>query len=124
MNFKKLNLLAGFILISALTVNAQNAAVPLQDNSAYILTPKPGPKPHINGPKVFGVRPGHPIVFTIPATGTKPMQFSADNLPAGVKLNAANGQLSGSVVKAGTYNLVLHAKNKVGNDKRDFKLVV
>jgi len=124
MNFKKLNLLTGTILISILTVNAQNTAVPVQDNSAYILTPKPGPKPHINGPKVFGVRPGHPILFTIPATGIKPMQFSADNLPAGVKLNAANGQLSGSVAKAGTYNLVLHAKNKAGNDKRDFKLVV
>ena len=40
-----------------------------------ILTPKPGPKPRINGPKVFGVRPGSPFLFTIPATGNQPISF-------------------------------------------------
>jgi alpha-galactosidase len=30
----------------------------------YILTPKPGPKPRITGPKVFGVRLGNPFLFT------------------------------------------------------------
>ncbi|HWZ36092.1 MAG TPA: putative Ig domain-containing protein, partial [Mucilaginibacter sp.] len=94
------------------------------DNSAFILTPKAGPRPHINGPKIFGVRPGHPVVFTIPTTGTRPLKFSADNLPAGVKLDAATGRLSGAVAKAGNYTLVLHAKNGAGADSRKFKLVV
>jgi alpha-galactosidase len=56
--------------------------------SKYILTPKESPQPKINGPKIFGVRPNHPIVFTIPATGERPMSFSADNLPKGVTVEA------------------------------------
>lgn len=58
--------------------------VPLE--SAVILTPKPSPQAHINGAKVFGVRPGSPFLFTIPASGDRPMTFAADNLPAGLKL--------------------------------------
>src|SRR5215203_6403151 len=65
--------------------------------SKYILPPKEGPAPKINGPKVFGVRPGHPILFTIPASGKKPMTFSADNLPKGVTVDAKTGRLSGSI---------------------------
>ncbi len=34
-----------------------------------ILTPKPGPEPRINGPRVYGVRPGKPFLYRIPATG-------------------------------------------------------
>jgi len=125
MNYKSLFKLAYLIitlfLVAATVVKAQDT---IPNNKAFILTPKAGPQPHINGPKVFGVRPGHPIAFTIPATGTRPLKFSADNLLPGVKLNASNGQLSGSVSKAGTYNLILYAKNSAGTDKRNFKLVV
>jgi alpha-galactosidase len=123
MAFKTLKLSVG-ILLSVLTVKAQTAITAPPDNASYILTPKAGPAPHINGPKIFGVRPGHPIVFTVPVTGTRPLKFSAAGLPAGVKLDAATGRLSGSVNKAGTYNLVLIAKNSAGNDKRNFKLVI
>ena len=41
-----------------------------------ILTPPPAPEPRINGAKVFGVRPGHPVLYTIAATGRRPMKFS------------------------------------------------
>src|SRR5215831_6742182 len=40
-----------------------------------ILTPKPPATPRINGATIFGVRPGHPVLFTIAATGDRPMQF-------------------------------------------------
>ena len=43
-----------------------------------ILTPKPGPQPRINGPKVYGARPGHPFLYRIPCTGTRPIRFTAD----------------------------------------------
>jgi alpha-galactosidase len=92
--------------------------------TAAILTPKQGPEPRINGPKVFGVRPGNPIVFTIPATGDRPMTFSASDLPKGVKLDAQTGRLSGSIKKAGTYKLTLEARNKSGKATREFKIVV
>src|SRR6476661_288001 len=78
--------------------------------SKYILTPKESPAPKINGPKVFGVRPAHPILFTIPATGTRPMTFSADNLPKGVEVDAKTGRLSGVIEKNGEYTITIHAK--------------
>ncbi len=105
-------------LLTANTIQAQDS------NPAVILTPKAGPKPRINGPKVFGVRPGHPILFTIPASGNRPMTFSAERLPKGVHLDAKTGQLSGSIEKNGTYTIKLIAANSVGNTSRDFKLVV
>src|SRR5512133_398726 len=71
--------------------------------SKYILTPKESPQPKINGPKVFGVRPDHAILFTIAATGTRPMTFSADHLPKGVSVDSKNGKISGSVSKPGEY---------------------
>ena len=92
--------------------------------SQYILTPKAGPVPRINGPKIFGVRPGHPILFTIPATGDRPVNFSADNLPKELKLDTKTGRISGSLSKTGEYNITLHAKNKIGQTSRALKIVV
>ena len=41
---------------------------------AVVLTPKPWTRsPRINGARVFGVRPGPPFLFTIAATGERPM---------------------------------------------------
>jgi alpha-galactosidase len=37
--------------------------------TAVILTPAPGPAPRINGTRLFGVRPGSPFLFRIPAPG-------------------------------------------------------
>ena len=107
-----------FVLVTCGTLQAQDSL------SKYILTPRPGPSPRINGPKVFGVRPGHPIVFTIPASGERPMTFHADDLPKGVKLDANTGQLSGSIKKKGTYPVLVRARNRHGEIKRQLKLVV
>src|SRR5215208_1158083 len=101
-----------------------NSAAAQDSLSKYILTPKPGPQPRINGPKVFGVRPGHPILFTIPASGQKPIKFDIDKLPKGVKLDKNTGRLSGSIDKAGEYKMVIEAKNDAGKTNREFKIVV
>jgi len=106
------------------TLRAQDSSGAKLPDSAVILTPKPGAAPHINGPKIFGVRPTHPILFTIPATGTRPIVFSADKLPAGVQLDKNTGRLSGSIDKPGEYTLTLHAHNKAGQATRTLKLVV
>ena len=95
-----------------------------QDLKSAILTPRESEKPQINGPKVFGVRPEHPIVFTIPASGKRPMTFSATNLPVGVKLNASTGVISGSVAKPGDYLITLQTKNALGSASRQLKLVI
>lgn len=120
-SFKKLTCSAALLFVCFFnTANAQSS----DTLSQYILTPKAGPQPKINGPKVFGVRPGHPILFTIPATGTRPMTFSADHLPKGVKVDAKTGKISGSISTPGEYVLTLHAKNKLGAAKRLFKIIV
>ena len=51
------------------------------NNELFILTPEPSSKPKINGARVFGVHPGNPVIFTVPATGNRPMTFTAKNLP-------------------------------------------
>ena len=99
-------------------------AQPGSENQALILTPKPSASPRINGAKVFGVRPGHPFLFTIPATGEKPITFSAEGLPEGLKLDKDNGRITGSVTTPGTYMVRLKASNKSGICERDFKICV
>ncbi len=89
-----------------------------------ILTPKPSPKPRINGPKVFGVRPGNPFLFTIPATGTRPMEFDAEGLPPGLTLEKATGRMTGMVNVKGTFNVILRAKNSLGSVARPFRIEV
>ena len=55
------------------------------------------PGPRINGARVFGVRPGSPFLFTIAATGERPIRFAAEGLPSGLRLDPATGRISGSV---------------------------
>ena len=33
------------------------------DEATVVLTPKPSPRPRINGAMIFGVRPGHPLLL-------------------------------------------------------------
>jgi alpha-galactosidase len=111
----------------------------------YILTPPAPAAPRINGAKVFGVRPGSPFLYTIPATGERPMTFFVENAPSllcvetnGVRpsgnncrfcegmliLNPTNGQLSGSIAVKGEYTLTLCAKNSSGVARKSFRIVV
>src|SRR5580698_5749720 len=46
---------------------ATNNIAPAEE--AVLLTPPPPSKPHINGPEVYGVRPGSPFLYRIPCTG-------------------------------------------------------
>ena len=89
-----------------------------------ILTPPDRPEPRINGPSVFGVRPGSPLLYTIPATGERPMQFSADGLPEGVAVNSETGQMSGVLAKPGEFPVTLRAKNARGAAQKRFRIVV
>lgn len=97
-------------------------AIPVE--KATILTPKPAPKPRLTGPTLFGVRPTHPILFSVTATGERPMRFEAASLPTGVKLNPATGELSGSIATPGAYNVAVTAQNAKGRATRTLRLVV
>ena len=94
------------------------------DEQLGILTPKPGPAPRIVGAKVFGVRPGHEILWRLSVTGERPLELKAEDLPAGVAFDAKTGLLSGKVAKPGTYPIAFTAKNAAGEAKGTLKLVV
>jgi alpha-galactosidase len=96
------------------------------DNSTApeIRTPPPPATPRINGPGVFGVRPNHPFLYTIPATGDRPMTFAASHLPHGLHVDTKTGQMTGTISKAGNYQVALEAKNSQGSDSKKFRIVV
>ena len=88
-----------------------------------ILTPRPGPEPRITGSKIFGVRPGSPFLFTIPATGKKPMKYEVLNLPVGLKCDPETGQIKGTVNSPGEYLTTFRVSNELGFAEREFKIV-
>ena len=92
----KSRLLFAICLCCAVHLRAADTNTPA---APYILTPPAPATPRINGPDVFGVRPGSPFLYTIPATGDRPMTFSAKNLPAGLKLDSQTGRITGSLPK-------------------------
>ncbi len=98
---------------------------PAPTEEAVILTPQPGPAPHINGPKVYGCRPGRPFLYRIPCTGNRPMAFSAKGLPASLTLDETTGIITGTAPEqAGDYAATLEAENGSGSDTRPFVIRV
>jgi alpha-galactosidase len=89
----------------------------------YILTPIAPSTPRINGANVFGVRPGSPFLFTIPATGDRPMAFSAEHLPQGLTLDANTGRVTGTLNSKDEYIVTLRAKNSLGTAEKKFRIV-
>ena len=126
----KSRLLIALAFCSALNLRAADT------NAPYILTPPAPATPRINGADVFGVRPGSPLLYTIPATGDRPMTFSADKLPRGLKLDPQTGRITGSLRKkkvffffkssktSDDYEVTLHAKNSLGTADKKFRIVV
>lgn len=99
-------------------------ALDLAAAKPYILTPEPPPTPRINAPAVFGVRPGSPFLFTVGTTGKRPMKFSAENLPAGLKLDESTGRITGKLDHKETHNVTLIAENDRGRDTCNLQIVV
>ncbi len=106
------------VIVSPFARAEQSTPVPV------ILTPKPGPTPRVNGPTIFGVRPGSPVIYTIPATGDRPITFSVENLPTGLSLDPQTGRISGTLTQKGEYKLTLRAANHLGSSQKPFRLVV
>ena len=101
------------------------ARIGCSQQTSDMRTPKPLGTPHLNGPKVYGVRPSHPFLYRIPCTGNRPMRYAARNLPRSLKLDRRSGIISGNApAKPGEYVVILEAANAAGKDTRSFKIVV
>ena len=89
-----------------------------------ILTPPEKPEPRINGADIWGVRPGHPVIFRVATSGERPLTFSAKGLPDGVTLDA-KGVLRGTAPKTpGNYDIEVSAANARGCATRTIRLAV
>jgi alpha-galactosidase len=118
-------LLATFLAAFPLDRMPMSAAEPgtQAGQKRVILSPAAAPTPRINGPKVYGARPGHPFLYRIPCTGERPMKYTADGLPAGLALDGNTGILKGTTPPRGEYRITLRAENSRGKAERPFKLV-
>lgn len=85
----------------------------------YILTPQSPEHPIINNPLVYGARPGNPFLWTIIATGQRPMKFEASGLPDGLKLDQTTGFITGKAKTKGEYKVLLKATNDKGRDEKE-----
>lgn len=105
---------------------SQHIYSPKVGTGHYILTPKENPKPQINGPSVFGVRPSSPFLYTIPATGNRPVSFHAVGLPKGLQLDAFTGIISGKIENSNfaDYIVMLKVQNSLGESTRKFTIKV
>ncbi len=112
--------MAFLAVLGALLPAARLAAT----ESAEILTPVAPSTPRINGPDIFGVRPGSPFLYSIPATGQRPMAYAVDSLPAGLTLDSATGQITGRLSVRTEYCVVFHATNSLGTAEKRFRIVV
>jgi alpha-galactosidase len=88
-----------------------------------ILTPRPPDKPRINGAKLFGVRPGSPFLYTIAATGKRPMTFAARNMPPGLSIDQKTGCITGVLQHRGDYTVTLVAGNVLGIAERELLII-
>ncbi len=80
--------------------------------------------PELHTPAVYGVSPGKPLLYRIPATGAPPLRFHCDPLPEEMTLDETSGILSGTVARPGNYPLRLAVENASGCAEKDFTLCV
>ena len=89
-----------------------------------IRTPPVPSTPRINGPRVYGAKPGHPFCYHVPVTGERPVSIGAEGLPEGLSLDPKTGNITGSVTKEGEYKVNLSASNAAGKDSAVLKIVI
>jgi alpha-galactosidase len=106
------------------TVQMPPVAVRDEPEERYILTPPPSAAPRINGSKITGASVGKPFMFTIAATGERPLTFTAKNLPEGLTLNPETGIITGICNKNGTYSIPLTAANCAGICRDTLEIVI
>ena len=112
------------LLLAALaTMIAAAAKGSAAESPAEILTPPAPATPRINGPARFGVRPGSPFLYRIPATGERPVKFAVEGLPAGLVLDSDSGIITGRLSQAGEHTVTLRVTNARGGTAKRFRIV-
>ena len=111
-----------YLLKYTFTDEKSGKVISKTEATPYILTPYPTAKPKINGPDMYGARPGNPFLYLIPATGRKPLIYEATGLPEGLKLDAATGVISGMAAQKGDYKVIFTVHNSLGSKSKQFTI--
>ena len=92
---------APFLLLAlTLVSHAVEPAISDAERTAAIRTPmQESAAPRINGPRVYGARPGRPFQYYIPVTGQRPLTYAAQGLPARLTLDTKTGIITGRVAQ-------------------------
>ena len=98
-------------------------AVMLPTEPPRLTMPAPDPRPAIHGPRIVGATPGKPFLFLIPATGREPLTYAGSKFPAGLKLDAKTGIISGRLTQAGKSVVTLTVRGPLGVAKRTLTIV-
>ena len=112
------------LLVASFTDSKTGKAVKYRQPLKYILTPPAPAAPRFNGAPLFGVRPGSPVIYRFPVSGERPMKFTAENLPAGLKLSESDGVLSGTIRRPSEFTFKVTAENAKGKASQEFTLKV
>ena len=104
--------LSSFLLLLCAQLFAQNNQ-PLYE----------GP-PVFHGAQITGNYPGTDFLFTVPATGERPITFTAQNLPTGLSIETTSGIIRGVVKERGSYVVRISATNAKGKAEEDLKIEI
>ena len=89
-----------------------------------VLTPGAADAPRINGPRVYGVRPGKPILYRVPVTGQRPMKLKVECSESGLSFDPDTQVLSGSIKEPGEYTVAIVAENSSGKAEKTLTIKV
>lgn len=79
-------------------------------------------KPVFHGAERVGNYPNTFFLHTVPATGERPITFSAKGLPQGLLLNASTGIITGTAPTKGVYEVSITASNNAGTTSTNITL--
>ena len=120
-----LRTLAALSALMPLAASAVEPATPAGSIPADLIRTPPAPAtPRINGPRVYGARPGHPFFYHLPVTGEHPVTFAAEGLPSGLTLHPQTGNVAGTTAERGAYAVKFVATNARGTDKATVSVVI
>ena len=78
--------------------------------------------PKINMPSIIGASSKKPVIFRIPVTGKRPIEYAAKDLPSGLYLK--DNILIGTIENDGEYEIFLFAKNSLGECEKKITLEI
>jgi alpha-galactosidase len=84
----------------------------------------PPAAPRLLGPTIIGAAPNSPLLYTLAASGQRPITFAATGLPAGLSLDPPTGQITGNTGTAVRSTFTVTAANGAGSDQATLTLDV